>query len=215
VAVEADDLLVVRCVELPRVAVERPVVGPLDLDAVLERLLEDAEVVPDPVADGRNVQCGHRVQQARGEPAQAAVAEAGLDVESRQRAHRQPARGRDLPGPRLGAGVEEVLAQLLAQQVLGRQVVDEPRVRLVVRGHRAGVPVDEPVPDRDRERGVRVQRAGRLDRRATLEVQVAHEVLLEVLDRGADPADFGAGLDVGHASSSFRHSRTFVSGSRY
>ena len=144
--------------ELPRVAVERPVVGPLDLRAVAEGLLEDAEVVADAVADRGDVQRGHRVQQAGGEPAQAAVAEARLDVERR--------RASSMDSPRLaamsrvqcsGAGVEQVLLQLPAQQVLGGQVVDEPRVGLVVRRHRARVPVDRAGRARvTRERVVRV-----------------------------------------------------------
>src|SRR6185437_3207535 len=50
-AVEPDRLPVVGLGEFPRVAVVGPVVRPLDLRPVAERLLEDPEVVADAVAD--------------------------------------------------------------------------------------------------------------------------------------------------------------------
>ena len=81
VAVEPDHLQVVRSGELPRVAVEGPVVGALDLMAVLEGLLEDPELVPDAVAHGRHVQRGQGVKQAGGQAAQAAVPQPRLHVE--------------------------------------------------------------------------------------------------------------------------------------
>src|SRR5207248_697768 len=57
-AVETDHLAVVRGGELPRRAVERPVIGALHLRAVAEHLTEYAELVPDPVSHRRDVQRG-------------------------------------------------------------------------------------------------------------------------------------------------------------
>ena len=64
--------------DLPRIAQAQPLVGDLHLPAVLDGLVEDAELVTDAVADGRHFERGQRIQVTRGEPAQAAVAEPGL-----------------------------------------------------------------------------------------------------------------------------------------
>ena len=60
------------------IAEAQPLVGQLHLPAVADRLIEDAELVADAVADGRNVEARERVHVARRQPAEAAVAEPGL-----------------------------------------------------------------------------------------------------------------------------------------
>ena len=64
--------------DLPGVAEAQPFVGDLHLPAVLDGLVEDAELVADAVADGGHFERGQRIQVARGQPAQAAVAQAGF-----------------------------------------------------------------------------------------------------------------------------------------
>jgi hypothetical protein len=54
------------------------VIPVLDLLAALDPLLEDAVLVADAVADRGQLQRGERVHEARGEPAEAAVAEPGI-----------------------------------------------------------------------------------------------------------------------------------------
>ncbi len=62
--------------DFPGIAEAQPLVGLLELPAVDDLLLEDAELVADAVADGRDLECRHRIEEARGETAEAAVAEA-------------------------------------------------------------------------------------------------------------------------------------------
>ena len=187
VAVEPDHLQVIGSGELPRVAVEGPVVGKLDLLAIFEGLLEDPELIPDAVAHRRHVQGGQGVEQAGGQPAQAPVPQPGLNVEGLQVPGGEPGRGNGLAGEVGGAGVQRVLAELAPQHVLRRQVVDELRVGLIVRPGRPGPPVSEAVADGDGQRPVGVLGARRLGRRAPLVTQVVSEVPFELGQRVADP----------------------------
>ena len=75
-AAEADLLHLVHLGDEPGVAQAHPVIGDLHLLAVHDLLLENAQLVADGVAGGGNVQSGHRVQIARGQPAQTAVTQA-------------------------------------------------------------------------------------------------------------------------------------------
>ena len=132
---------------------KRPVVGLLDLRAVVERLLEDAELVADAVADGRDVQRGHASPAGR-PPAGRGRRCPGR---ARRRAPRAPPATApsdlsDRPRPSSSvSGVEQVLPQLPAEQVLRRQVVDEPGVGRIVRRRGARIPLDEPIPDGQRQ----------------------------------------------------------------
>ena len=67
-----------RTHDLPRVAEAQPLVRKLDLPAVTNRLIKDAELVADAVADGRNIERRQRVHIARGQAAEAAIAQARL-----------------------------------------------------------------------------------------------------------------------------------------
>src|SRR3990172_3714828 len=73
---EADVERDLRPGDLPGVSQSEPLVGHLHLPAVAYLLVEDAELVPDPVSDGRNRKRRQRVHEAGGEPAQTAVSEA-------------------------------------------------------------------------------------------------------------------------------------------
>ena len=64
----------------PRVGMEQPVVGLLDLVAVADLLPEDAVLVPQAVADRRDLQRRQRVEEAGRQPAQAAVAQPGVGL---------------------------------------------------------------------------------------------------------------------------------------
>jgi hypothetical protein len=66
-AAELDLHLLVRPGDLPRVGPAQPVVRLLALPAVLDRLPEDAVLVAQPVAHGRQLHRGHRVEEARRE----------------------------------------------------------------------------------------------------------------------------------------------------
>ena len=62
----------------PGIGLSQPVVRVLDLEAVLDRLPENAVFVAQAIAHRRNLQRGQRIDEAGREPAQAAVAQAGV-----------------------------------------------------------------------------------------------------------------------------------------
>jgi hypothetical protein len=131
-AVELDRVDVIGALELPRAAVGEPVVGLLDLLAVDDRLPEDPVFVADSVAHRRDAEGRHRVEEARREAPEAAVAEPGVVLLLAHRveilAEVREARTRLLEHPE----VRQPVAQQTPEQVLHREVVDAPRVALVV-----------------------------------------------------------------------------------
>src|SRR5262249_31665545 len=64
--------------DFPGIAESQPFVGLFDLPAVDDLLMEDAELIADAVADRWDLECRERIEEARGESTEAAVAEAGL-----------------------------------------------------------------------------------------------------------------------------------------
>ena len=88
----------------------------------MELLLEDAELVADAVADRRPLEGGQRVEVARGQPAEAAVAQPRLRL-ARQHLVEILAEPRErFARLRLDLEVEQVVAQLRPHQELGGQV---------------------------------------------------------------------------------------------
>ena len=120
--VDGDGRLRVR--ELPRRAQRQPVVGLLHLPAVDERLAEDAVLVADAVADAGHVHRRERVDEARREPAEAAVAEARLDLRLAQLGQVDAQRRQALLDDLVQVGREQRVVQLPAQEELRRQVRD-------------------------------------------------------------------------------------------
>jgi len=122
VAAPLDEVVHVGFGDLPRVPVGKPVVGLLDLPAVVDLLVEDAELVADAVADGRTLEGGQRVEIARGQPAKAAVAQPGLLLACEHAVEVLPQRRQRLAGRVLDAEVQQVAAELRPHQEFGRQV---------------------------------------------------------------------------------------------
>ena len=75
-AVELHFDRLVRARDLPRVRAAEPVVRLLVLPAVLDGLPEDAVLVAQAVAHGRELHRRHRVEEARGQAPEPAVAQA-------------------------------------------------------------------------------------------------------------------------------------------
>ena len=69
-----------RPADFPHIAVFQPVVGQLHLISVHDVLAEQAVFIADGAAHGRQLQGGQRVQKTGRQPAQAAVAQAGLGL---------------------------------------------------------------------------------------------------------------------------------------
>ena len=69
VSAVADVVRDFRARHLPRIAEAQPLVGLFNLPAVLYFLIEEAELVANAVADGRNIQRGERIHVAGGEAA--------------------------------------------------------------------------------------------------------------------------------------------------
>ena len=69
---------------LPWIPALEPLVGHLDLPAVPDLLIEDAELVAYPVADCGDLECRERVHVAGGEPSEPPVAEPGLFLARRE-----------------------------------------------------------------------------------------------------------------------------------
>lgn len=63
--------------EFPGVEVE-PIIGNLDLVAVNDLLFEDTVAVPQSIAPCREVQCGHAIEEACRQSAQAAIPQGGV-----------------------------------------------------------------------------------------------------------------------------------------
>ena len=124
-ATEAHALVALIVDVAPRVFVGQPVIRTLDLTAFLiEFLTEDAVAVLDAVAECRHTQRSERIDEARGETAEAAIAQARLvlGVGHLLRVETEFLdRGFELLGQ---AGVQQRVAQLLAHQELRGQVTN-------------------------------------------------------------------------------------------
>ena len=118
--------------DLPRVAVAQPLVGALDLPAVDDLLLEDAELVADAVAERRDLERRQRIDEARGEPAEAAVAESRLVLLRQQLIEVEAELGDRLAHLVVDAEVQQVVAEVRSHQELGREIRDRARALLVV-----------------------------------------------------------------------------------
>src|SRR5690606_22716204 len=90
VAAELHRCRPLRARDLPRIAEREPLVGALDLPAVDDLLLEDAELVAYAVRERRNLERRERIDEARGEPSEAAIAEPGLRLLGEQPVEVEP-----------------------------------------------------------------------------------------------------------------------------
>ena len=122
VAAPVDEVVDVGFGDLPRVSVDQPVVGLLDLPAVVDLLVEDAELVADAVADGRALEGGQRVEITGGQPPEAAVAQPGFLLACQHLVEVLAEFGQRSAGCFLDSEVDQVVAQLRSHQELGREV---------------------------------------------------------------------------------------------
>jgi hypothetical protein len=90
-AAEADRKVQLGARQLPGIAQAQPVVGRLDLAAVLDALGEHAVAVAQAVAEGRHAQGGHRIQEAGGQATQPPLPSAASGSRSSTSAAFRPA----------------------------------------------------------------------------------------------------------------------------
>ncbi len=119
--------------DFPRIAEAQPLVRLLHLPAVDDLLLEDAELVADAVADRRNLERRERIEETRGETAEAAVAEAGLVFAGEQLIEVQADLGDRRAHVVVHAEVHEVVAEVRPHQELGGEIRHRTRAVLRVR----------------------------------------------------------------------------------
>ena len=118
----------------PRVAFVEPVIGYLDLTSSLDFLAEESIAVTHAVAKAQDAFGGHRVEEAGGKTAQAAVAQAGVSLFGQDvvelDAHAAQALGDNIAD----TIVEQVIIEQGAKQELQREIVDLLLVALGVFG---------------------------------------------------------------------------------
>ena len=109
---------------LPGESVGEPVVGTLDLTAALDVLAEEAVAVAHAVAVAGDALVGHGVEEARGQAAQAAVAQARVDLLAANLlevgAHGLDALGHEVAD----AEVDQIVVEQRADEELEGEVVD-------------------------------------------------------------------------------------------
>ena len=132
-AVHPDLHLLLRAGNFPRVRLAQPVVRLLVLPTVLDGLLEDPVFVPEPVAHGRQLHRGHRVDEAGRQPPQPAVPQpcVGLLLE-----HAQPIEAflrDDALHLVIEPQVHDVVGQRAPKEELHGQVVDAFGILALVR----------------------------------------------------------------------------------
>ena len=129
---EFDALLQVGPGDHPGVPVSQPVVGPLDLVAAADLLLEDSVFVPKGVSNRRQRQGRHRIEEARGEAPKTSVAQPGVEFAGLQVLERDPVALERAANPRFELEIEHVVPHRTAQQELDRQEADPLAAELPV-----------------------------------------------------------------------------------
>lgn len=167
--------------ELPRIAVQQPGVGLFDLPAVDKRLAKNAKLIADAVADRRQIKRCQRIHKTGGEAAQATVAQPWLRLQFEELLQSSAKVSGKLFGQLGHAGVKQILSQLLAQHILGGEIVGEFGVGVVVRLGRLAPALRKQVAHGQRQRGVDIVPAGRLDRLADAVVEALSDSLMEFL----------------------------------
>ena len=123
-AAEADLVGKFAALELPGIAMGEPGFGQLHLGAVGDFLAEEAVDVADAVAEAGNVGGGHRLHEAGGEAAEAAIAERGVGLQQFDEIEID-AIARQRLADRLGqVEIVDRVAQQAADQEFHRQVAD-------------------------------------------------------------------------------------------
>mmetsp|Transcript_6587 Transcript_6587/g.16993 ORF Transcript_6587/g.16993 Transcript_6587/m.16993 type:complete len:433 (-) Transcript_6587:446-1744(-) len=138
--------------DLPRVSEGEPVVRLLLLEAVRDHLAEHAVLVADAVAPGGQVEGGHGVEKAGGEPAQAAVTQRRVALRLLHLLQLVAEAVQGLLVRHHHAQVVKGVQKRAAHQKLHGEVVHPLRILVPDPGLRVVPPLDQAVPQRVRRR---------------------------------------------------------------
>ena len=122
-----------RMRDFPWIAVLQPFIGLLDLVAIFDVLLENPEIVAQSIADPGKIQGGDRIQKTCCEPAQAAIAEASIDLVFPQVLPIEPHLPQGRAAGVLHLQIDDIVAHHSPDQELERQVIDPFHIPLVMR----------------------------------------------------------------------------------
>ena len=156
----------------------------LDLAAVDEFLLEEAELVVDPVAERGIVERRQRIEEAGGEPAEAAVAQAHVDLGIPDLLEVQAQELERLPGGLVEPGGEQIVLEEPAHEVLEREIIHPADVVRVVDALGLDHPLMDVVADGERGRDPPVAGRRRTGMARQRRGQVAQDQGPEHLHRG-------------------------------
>ena len=153
-------------------------------------LVEDAVLVTDAVADGGNIERREGIHEARGQAAQAAVAEArfgflldeGFEIEA-ELAH-------GLLGFFVDAEIDEVVGEMRTGKELGGEVADDTDVLCTVIEDGLNPALDQAIADGVRESHVEVVEGGAVARPALHEEEVVEEGVRQGMGSGGGPQSF-------------------------
>ena len=204
-ALEGDAEHVLGARQLPGMGQPEPVVGLLDLGAVPDALTEQTVLVPEPVAHGRVAERRERVEEARGQPAEPAVAEPRVGLQLAEVGPVAAERAARVAARRVQAEVDRVVEQVAPGQELHRQVVDALDVLAVI-----GLLRDDPALEDPVAHGVSERKEAVVGRRA---VVVLGERVAEVAARVPREGRRGAATHVTGGSESRKPSRTRLNAS--
>jgi hypothetical protein len=129
IAAELDLESDVRTVNQPGASGTQPLVGQFDLPAIADRLREDAELVADAITDGGNLERRQGIEITRGQAPEAAVAQPGLLLLIEQHSRSRPSSFIACLGVVVDAEIDQVVAELRADQEFGGQVADGTAAR--------------------------------------------------------------------------------------
>ena len=139
---------------LPRVAVGEPVVRLLGLAAGADALTEKPVAVPEPHADARHVLRRERVEIARRETAETAVAETGIALAFEQRVQILAELGENGGGHVADAELDEIVFEQPPDKKFHREVIDDLLPGGAAAAQRLGAHARAAFADHRRERGI-------------------------------------------------------------
>lgn len=200
--------------DLPGIAETQPLVGLFHLPAVDDVLIEDAELIANPVAQRRDLQGSHGIEKTGRETPQTAIAEAGFFFLTQQFQKIQSQFLDRLARLVVDAEVDEIVAEMSAEQEFGGQVADRAGALFGVGGGGADPAVQEPIADRVGQSEVVVVHGRQGRKLALAEEQMIQKRALDDVFVQPGAFVFGEGIQLRLGHPIHAHSRRSCARSR-